>query len=197
MPLPEIFERTRQSLGLDMPAPGERALGAELTGAGTTVPFPMQPQKREEWCWAAVSVSVLRFYEAQSTLSQCQLVNDELGLDNCCSGASDECNQPWYLEFGLERVGHLASKLESSASFEDVGGELDGRRPLGCWIQWPDGTGHFVVLNGYATDFGATPPAQWVSVQDPKYGHSDYPYLNFLVSYRKVGTWSFSYFTQP
>jgi hypothetical protein len=156
----------------------------------------MQTQTREEWCWAAVSVSVSRFYEAQSPWTQCRLVNSELGLTNCCSGASAACNQPWYLEFGLQRVKHLAVKLGSSVSFADVGSELEARRPLACWIRWPDGTGHFVVLNGYATDFGATPPAQWVSVQDPRYGHSDYPYLKFLTSYRKVGTWVFSYFTK-
>lgn len=196
MALPEIFERTRQSLGLDSPAGGGPA--AELAGVGRTVPFSMQPQKREEWCWAAVSVSVSRFYDAQSPWSQCRLVNAELQLTNCCSnGGTGACNQPWYLEYGLERVGNLSGKSEASLPFDEVGGELDGGRPLGCWIRWPDGTGHFVVLNGYATDFGATPPAEWVSVEDPRYGHSDYPYLKFLVSYRKVGSWTFSYFTRP
>jgi hypothetical protein len=196
VPLPELFERTRQSLGLS--PPDASALKAKLSGVGRTLKFTMQPQKREEWCWAAVSVSVSRFYDAQSPWSQCGLVNAELSLGDCCSGGgADACNQPWYLEYGLERVGHLSGKLESSISFADVGVELDARRPPACWVKWPDGTGHFVVLNGYATDFAATPPAEWVSVQDPKYGHSDYRYLKFLVSYRKVGGWTFSYFTRP
>jgi hypothetical protein len=87
--------------------------------------------------------------------------------------------------------------VDSPVSFADVGGELDGGRPLACWVRWPDGTGHFVVLNGHATDFGESPPAEWVSVEDPKYGHSDYPFRRFLVSYRKVGSWRLSYFTRP
>jgi len=192
--LPEIFERTRRHLNLLAPDIKE----ADLDGAGKTIPFSMQPQAKLQWCWAAVSVSVSKFYDAQSQWTQCQLVSEEFQPNDCCSNTgSAACNVPWYLEFGLSRVGHLSNKLESTISFGDVGSELDGERPLCCLIVWPDGTGHFVVLNGYATDFGATPPAELVSVQDPKYGQSDYHFLKFLVSYRKVGTWTFTYFTQP
>lgn len=194
MNLPEIFERTRQKL--DLPAPD--ATSAELAGIGKTFPFSMQTQVKEQWCWAAVSVSVAKFYDAQSQVTQCELVSEEFQPNNCCANpGSDACNQPWYLEFGLSRVKKLASKLESTIAFADVRSELEGERPIGCWIRWPDGTGHFVVLNGYATDFGSSPPAELVSVQDPKYGPSDYDYLKFAVSYRKTGTWMFTYFTQP
>lgn len=46
-------------------------------------------------------------------------------------------------------------------------------------------------------DFGGNQPREWVSVEDPKDGHSDYTYLKFLISYRKVGDWMFSYLTRP
>ena len=194
MNLPEIFERTRQSL--DLPAPG--ALDAELDGIGKTIPFSMLPQQKLQWCWAAVSVSVSKFYDAQSPWTQCRLVSEEFPPNDCCSNSgSSSCNVPWYLEFGLSRVGHLSNKLDSTISFADVGSELNNDRPLCCLIIWPDGTGHFVVLNGHATDFGAIPPAELVSVQDPKYGQSDYRYEQFAGSYRKVGTWTSTYFTQP
>ncbi len=203
MSLPELFERTRRRLRpisppLGLTKPTDKVIQeAALPGVGKTLPFTMQKQKREEWCWAAVSVSVATFYDKQSAWTQCLLVNEELGLDGCCANVSpDECNQPWYLELGLSRVGHLASKDESSAPFATASAEIDGERPLGCWIVWPDSTGHFVVINGHSTDFAATPPREWVSVQDPKYGSSDYPYLKFLVAYRKFGRWEFSYFTQ-
>ena len=194
MALPELFERTRVRLD---PVPPDLKLEA-LPGVGTTLPFIMQTQKRDEWCWAAVSVSVAKFYDSQSSWRQCQLVNDQLGLANCCpSGSPAECNQPWFLELGLDRVGHLELKEEASVPFQSVVDEIDGGRPLGCFILWPGGTGHFVILNGHATDFGANPPREWVSVEDPKHGHSDYAYLKFLVSYRKVGVWTFSYLTRP
>jgi hypothetical protein len=200
MPLPELFERTRRRLDPILPEPPAMPADvlAALPGVGKTLPFTMQTQKLENWCWAAVSVSVAKFYQGQSPWRQCLLVNDQLGLANCCpNGSPAECDQPWFLERGLDRVGHLARKEEASVAFQTVSDEIDNRRPLGCFIVWPQGPGHFVILNGYSTDFGANPPRAWVSVEDPKYGHSDYTYLKFLISYRKVGEWRFSYFTQP
>jgi hypothetical protein len=198
MPLPELFERTREPLNLVLPQGEHGEPGLALQGVGGALPFKMETQKSEEWCWAAVSVSVARFYDSASAWSQCSLVNAEFGLETCCSNGNGEgCNQPWYLENGLDRVGHLSSKVDSSLSFDDLSQEIDKNSPVGCWIAWPDGTGHFVVLDGYSQDFSVVPAAEYVSVRDPKYGNSDYPYLKFLVSYRKFGNWSLSYLTQP
>jgi hypothetical protein len=173
---------------------------AELTSGpddnGKNLPFAMETQKREEWCWAAVSVSVARFYDNATEWRQCSLVSEELGVATCCENvAPQECNQPWYLENGLDRVGHFSQKIDASVSFADLMQEIDQERPVGCWVRWPDGTGHFVVVNGYAQDFSVAPTAEYVSIRDPRYGNADYPYLKFLTAYRKVGTWSLSYLT--
>jgi len=193
MSLTKLIKDTGQPLDLILPT-----LDSPAHPDSTTLPFPMETQNSEEWCWAAVSVSVARFYDSMSPWSQCSLVNAELGLETCCSNEnSEDCNQPWYLENGLDRVGHLSSKVEASLSFDDLIQEIDNNRPVGCWIAWPDGTGHFVVLNGYWKDFGVEPATEYVAVRDPKYGKADYPYLRFLTAYRKVGNWSLSYLTQP
>ncbi|HEX8456083.1 MAG TPA: hypothetical protein VF656_02080 [Pyrinomonadaceae bacterium] len=98
MSLPELFERTRVRLKLVVP----HSVLEVLPGVGITLPFVMQTQKREEWCWAAVSVSVAKFYNSQSPWRQCQLVNNQLGLANCCpSGGPAECDQPWFWNWDL------------------------------------------------------------------------------------------------
>jgi papain like cysteine protease AvrRpt2 len=192
MPLPQILKDSTHALNL----PGAFAPLAALPGSGKLLPFTMETQKREEWCWAAVSVSVARFYEQGSLWRQCSLVNEELGGGNCCQNPIPaECNQPWYLERGLERVLHLADHVQTPLSFDSVADEIDAERPVGCWIRWPDGTGHFVVLNGYSRDFASAPTKEYVSVRDSKYPSADYLFSKFQNSYRTHGTWRFSYLT--
>jgi len=197
MPLPDLLDQTREPLDLALSEVEPETLGAAPEGTGKTLPFTMEMQRSEEWCWAAVAVSVARFYDSGSTWSQCSLVNAEFVVETCCSnGSAEECNQPWYLENGLTRAGHFSEKVDATLSLDDLCQEIDNDRPVGCWIAWPDGTGHFVILNGYARNFSTEPATEYISVRDPKYGNSDYLYLKFLVSYRKSGSWSLSYLTQ-
>jgi hypothetical protein len=158
--------------------------------------FAMQQQQQTEWCWAAVSASVSRFFGAPAGPSggpwqQCQVVNNEQNQTTCCQdGSTAACNVPWYLEKGLSCVGHLASPPTSgSASFAYVQGEVNGGRPVGVRIGWFGGGGHFVVLKGY-DDSGTN---QLVDVEDPWYGPSLVDYTAFATSYQGAGSWTDTY----
>ena len=43
------------------------------------VPFQVQAQLESEWCWAAVSTSIAHYYNPSSSVTQCQVVNQQLG----------------------------------------------------------------------------------------------------------------------
>lgn len=216
MSLPELFNRTQVRIysegapagpeGVAVPAGEAGATEGPLPGVGNSLDFRLERQKQTQWCWAAVTVSIARFYDGGSTLTQCQLVNEEFGAEahgfNCCaSGGSADCNQPWYLNQALERAGLIEpdGMKAGTTSFEDFGREVDARRPLACRIGWDKGGGHFIVLTAYSTDFGPAVPVQWVSGEDPIAGPFDYHYVKFLVSYGSAdkGKWSHSYFTRP
>lgn len=195
MQLPQLFQRTRQPLDPEG-ALSEKARA--LPGPGTTLPFNIQPQEVNFWCWAAVASSVSRFYNPTSPWTQCAVANASLppaGTDCCINKASPGCNRLWKLEIALARTGNFQGMKSGAASVGEVTVSIrDRHAPLGCGILWADGTGHFVVLHGFSTDFSGVP---WVAVADPKYGRSEGPYQTFVSAYRNSGRWVFSYATRP
>ena len=157
--------------------------------------FTMQHQEQTQWCWSAVATSVAHYYNAASTWTQCTLVNAEFGRTDCCTApSSSNCNQPWYLDSVLTRVGHLASFTGGSTSFANVCTELDNGRPLGVRIGWFGGGGHFNVLACYTRN--PLFRLQSVQVEDPWYGPSVWDYDTFRTNYRSAGSWTHSYRTK-
>jgi len=156
----------------------------------------MQTQQQDRWCWAAVSVSVAGYFNTPGptggSWQQCEIVNAELGQTTCCqNGSTSSCNQDWYLDRALQRVGHLASGPNSGAMpFASVQAEINANRPVGVRIGWFQGGGHFVVLRGY-DDTGAF---QSLDVEDPWYGPSTYDYQQFAAGYQSgAGAWTHTY----
>jgi hypothetical protein len=190
--LPEIFERTRVPLDLS------DALAAKpetLPGTGQTLAFNMERQTQSQWCWAAVAVSVSRFYQPSTNITQCRVANLELHTDVCCANPP-ACNQDNTLDTSLASVGHFLDIQGAPLSFSDVQGEINAGRPLGCRIGWFIGGGHFVVINGTSVDASGGSTKRWVAVADPLYGASDYLIDNFTSAYRQgMGEWTDSYFT--
>jgi len=168
------------------------AVAAPAGGAQAGLGFCMQDQTQTQWCWAATAVGMSLFYNPSSTWTQCSLVNRELGQTTCCQdGSSAVCNRPWYLQNALQTTGNLVQWVAGAASFADVQQEINAKRPLAARIGWSGGGGHFVVLDGYDTTAG-----QYLSVQDPWYGHSTYSYLAFQTAYQGSGEWTHSYYTK-
>src|SRR5262245_35787098 len=79
-----------------------------VAGTSQCTGLTVEHQQQTNWCWAAVSNSVSRYYDPSSTWSQCTIANAELGHSSCCTnGGSAACNQPWFLDRALTRVGCL------------------------------------------------------------------------------------------
>src|SRR5688500_12732775 len=101
------------------------------TTAEMRLPLEMEPQAQSEWCWAAVSASVARFFDAASTWSQCAVVCAELGQAGCCQdGGSAACNVPWQLTKGLQRVGHLSEDFSGALEVAAIAAQVEGGRPV-------------------------------------------------------------------
>lgn len=168
-----------------------------LPGFGTTLPFSMQTQQADLWCWAAVASSVSQAYNQLSPWTQCLIANAVLpvaGMDCCQNKNSPSCNRMWSLETALARIGNLQGKKSSAATFPEIQTAIrDNRRFIACGILWGDGKGHFVAIYGFSVDINGQ---GWVAVADPKYGYSEYLYGSFLTRYRETGRWRVSYLTK-
>jgi hypothetical protein len=161
-------------------------------------------QSQTQWCWAAVSASVARFYDSTSTWTQCNIVNAELGLTTCCSnGSTASCNTPWYLDRSLTRVGCLDSVVNGVLSFTDIRAAIQNGRPPCARQGWSGGGGHVVAVVCYfAASKSSVSSARRtngpnVRISDPFSGNVTLPYTTFVSGYQGAGTWTHSYRTRP
>jgi hypothetical protein len=171
-----------------------RSVSAETAEAPAScrVNLTMEPSGQTEWCWAAVSASVSRFYAAASTWTQCAIVNQELKQTACCTeGSSSACNQPYVLENALTLVQHLMRDFAGPLTFAEIVAEIDAGRPVGLCIDWKGGGGHFVTVAGYDRN------GEMIQVKDPLFGNSQVPLATFPAGYQGGGTWSWTYLTKP
>ncbi|WP_084534662.1 papain-like cysteine protease family protein [Nocardia yamanashiensis] len=164
-----------------------------LALADQRLDFQMQHQQQTQWCWAATSTSVAAYFNAATPWTQCTVVNAEVGRNDCCGGAASTapCNQPWWLDRALTRVGHF-NQMTTPLTTVQLAAELNQSTPVGARVGWSGGGGHFMVLRGRFTS-GAT---EYVSVADPWYGDSDVTDDAFRNRYQGTGTWTHSYKTK-
>jgi len=154
--------------------------------------FTMQMQTQSNWCWAATSVSVSKFYWAFSPWVQCTVANAELGrTDSCNAPVPAACNVPWFLDRALTRTANFV-RISGAEAFQQVRDEIDAGRPVGARIGWSGGGGHFMVIYGYSVVAG-TP---YFDIDDPIYGKSHLTVADFSTSYQGSGTWTHTYFTK-
>jgi len=154
--------------------------------------FHLQKQKMMNWCWAAVSVSVERFFDPESHLRQCDMirsVNPE--LQGCCASPTPEvCDRTALLQDALGA--RLQKAQKGPLGFDRLQEEIDHQLPVCARIGWDGGSevaGHFVVIAGY----GSSPNGQaLVHVLDPFFRSGLWPY-SALVSagyQRRNGQWT-------
>lgn len=156
--------------------------------------YQMQRQQQTQWCWAAVSASTSLFFNADSSWTQCKLANAEFSQANCCEtnqGGCPACNQPYFLQRSLATTGNFVSETSGSQTVEQILAQLGEQRPVGVRIQWPNGSGHFVMVTGVGQN------QQMLSIDDPFYGHSYISYASFVSAYQSDGTWNYTYFVKP
>lgn len=155
------------------------------------LPFYMQPQLQDNWCWAANAVSIASFYNSASQWTQCKLVNAQLGETTCClAGSSCECDQPSTLQDALAVTGNFVNWSYVPTSAE-IRSEILNGRPLAAQIAWENGGAHFVVIAGYRCD-----AEEYLDIRDPLFGSSDLSLATFSSGYQHVGSWTYSFYTE-
>jgi hypothetical protein len=156
----------------------------------STNPFQIETQKELNWCWAAVGVSIDRYFSPTSRLKQCQLAQEVLNLPGGCCDDPSNCNLPGDLEEALKArsVKRLKKTLTGGIlTFREIQGQIDACNPVCARIGWQDETrGHFVVIYGYSSSSAG----EWVSIADPYFLDSTVPYTQFVNSYLDVGVWT-------
>jgi hypothetical protein len=155
--------------------------------------FTMQRQTQGNWCWAATSTSISRFYNSASPWTQCLVANAQKGVGDCCgAGASGTpCNTYGSLSAALTTTGNFVSASGGTTSFADTQGQVLQGRPLGIRVAWGGGGAHFIAATGTEDD-----SLVWVS--DCGSGTTALvDYATLCTSYNGSGTWTHSYFTQP
>lgn len=168
----------------------------KLHMADQTLAFPnSERQQQNMWCWAASSINIEKFYNANSAWTQCTLVNDQFRLNNCCGneGAVAPCNNGNWPTGSLTRMNRLTAELLRAMTPVEVAAEMAKSHPVGVDTHWQNGGGHIVVIRG-RWESGGT---EWLRIHDPwDNSFSDVTFNTFRDNYTGAhGVWSRSYTT--
>ena len=156
------------------------------------IDFTMQRQQQPEWCWAAVSTSVVSFFDPGTAWTQCQVAAAEMNSNCCEDGSTSVCNHWWYLDKALIRTDTFVEMQGAPASgLGPAPAEIRAGRPLAVRIAWSGGGGHFIVIEGCQRD------GNRVALDDPWYGASELPVNSFRSAYQGNGSWTHYYRTKP
>ena len=160
--------------------------------------FSIEKQQMSNWCWAACTVSIHRFYEKDPAFSQRQLVAKVLQMPICTKPKPlPPCNKTFDFGKALHALGHLfGNSIDSPLLPLELNSELESGRPVGCQMDIPQIGGHVViVISGKQDNSGNL----FLQVADP----SDASILGMSFSalrnnFRGIGgRWVRSYFTKP
>ena len=160
------------------------------------IPFRVQPQLMTQWCWAAVTASVVAYLAPRnaSTWTQCMVASAEL-REKCCQDPAP-CNVTNVLDRPLKRVGHLRHPIISSYIRPPaIATELDAALPVAIRVQWASGGGHFLCIFGIAD----TGRGVKLALTDPIFGEGAIM-GDALINggYQSSGgSWSHTYVLQP
>jgi hypothetical protein len=152
------------------------------------MPFRMQDQLEELWCWAAVSASIAWYYSAATPWTQCEVASSVLRGRACDDPR--RFNRVAHLHTALRAVKKFRKFLPRKLNVAEIRAELALYRPIGVLILWRDGTGHFVVIEAIRERGGV----EILSIADPLYGSTpSIPYEEFCTAYRGSGRWTQSF----
>ena len=150
--------------------------------------FNVEPQLKENWCWAAISSSIGRYYQTGHWQQQ-QLAYDVLKAKHGPTAAPGD-NHPCTLDHGLSHVGCLGNWSQGKPSFEQLQYAINDERPVCLRLAWFSGGAHYLVIKGY------NPRTLELYIDDPRYGTSISRYGDFPFGYKKVGgLWSETFWT--
>lgn len=156
-----------------------------LYGQSLMLDVPVVRQEQTQWCWAADSKCVLKYYGMDE--EQCVIVEHarklnpaRFGSRNCCPKNTSNCNQPNFLDGAsgiegmLKHFGNLKPLvIKKYIPVTQIESELAANKPFIIAIFWSAGGGHVVVGCGYnSTTKAITMMDSWQSngMTTVKYG---------------------------
>ncbi|MBS1807981.1 MAG: hypothetical protein JST84_07300 [Acidobacteria bacterium] len=164
--------------------------------------FDLEKQKRGNWCWAAVTTSILSFFQADLEMTQCEVVKEvfrltkgyETETDCCQHSRSKTCNRTYKLGDALDIMGLLSSRCNYPLTLDEIRGQINQGVPIGVRIGWRGGGGHFVVITAVGPQDPRGDNHTWVRVADPKDPAASYiTYQALKNRYKGEGKWTHSY----
>ncbi len=188
-----------------------------LVIAEKVLKFRIQRQEQSNWCWAAIAVSVDRYFDRKSHLTQCEVANKVLRAEppanpqppppslplpdsdqGCCCHCCckpEECDYPAELEIALQQVYKWRNSFGRGLTIAEVQREIDRGRPICAGITWvsaganssPSTTGHFVVIRGYRL---LSSGVRQVYVADPLNASGWVDLDEFTFAYYGEGQWT-------
>lgn len=116
-------------------------------------------QQHSNWCWAASSVDVLKFY-GKTGSSQCGVVNWAYGRSDACTSApfnwnsyANTSNSMYGSNSSIQGIlrngGVNSTGYAYASSWNTVVSDVNAGRPFVMRFGWYGGGGHFIVGYGY------------------------------------------------
>ena len=164
--------------------------------------FEVEKQRRGNWCWAAVTNSLLSFFKPEHEMTQCDIVREcfsatkgfETAEDCCQHSKHEECNRTFKLVDALDLMGVLSSRCNYPLSLDEIREQLNEGVPIGVRIGWRGGGGHFVVITAIGPPDPKGDSHTWIRVADPKDPAAAYiTYRTLKNRYKGEGKWTHSY----
>lgn len=134
------------------------AAPALVAASAQQIDVPHVTQQHSEWCWAADANAVLAYRGVSS--SQCGIANWVDSIGYACQSApfdwNDDANSPNTLTGTTGIAGILWSLgrrdthyVDGPVSFGLASASIDRGAPIVVLWTWPEGGGHFIVVDGY------------------------------------------------
>ena len=158
--------------------------------------FPLQHQDQSEWCWAAVTSSVSKFYDPHSTYTQSNLAVWAFGATCALTPGSSICNRPYNMSLSLIHTGNGPAAVRGAFDIDQIKAEIDGNHPIGLGIFWTNGSGgHAITITGYDKRKADSPMIQVQDPGDPVGTVTFFPLHLFPQHYSGGADWRLSFRT--
>ena len=158
----------------------------------TVLKLDIQPQAFENWCWAAISADIGRYFNT-GNWDQERVAKEILDLNGLESDdAGRILDREANLDKGLALVGCYSHWSPGRPSFDRISYEINMLRPVCVRIEWFHGGAHYIVIKG------VTPETKTLHISDPKYGAAVMMYSAFPGRYQAFGgVWTETFWTKP
>lgn len=163
--------------------------------------FDIQQQQQSNWCWAAVTSSLLGFFNPDQAPTQCEVVKEcfsetefETEEDCCGKTTSEACNRVFKLIDALDSMDLLSIRCNYQLSLDEIRQQIHLGAPIAIRIEWKKGGGHFVVITAVGPQHSRGDGHTWLRVADPNRESAIYITYNALKKrYRGDGEWTHTY----